>query len=198
MKLVAISSTLTITRKSLEKFLGRVFHAIKCTEGARRFTSRLLALFGRTSYGQQTFIDPAARADVRWLAEFLPKFNGVSIIKPTTAQLTVEVDACPTGAGGYIQDFGFYHFMFPSSIASLNLCIASLECFNILVAVRLWIKHWHGLVVRFFCDNSAAVCALNSGKANDPLLQPIVRELWLLVSFMTSLWLHATSRVHSW
>ena len=118
--------------------------------------------------------------DVRWLAEFLPKFNGVSIIKPTTAQLSVEVDACPTRAGGYIQDFGFYHFMFPSSIASLNLCIASLECFNILVAVRLWVKHWHGLVILLFCDNSAAVCALNSGKANDPLLQAIVRELWLL------------------
>ena len=32
-------NSVTITRKSLEKFLGRIFHAIKCTEGARRFTS---------------------------------------------------------------------------------------------------------------------------------------------------------------
>ena len=170
----------TVTRKYMEKLLGKIFHAIKCTDGARRFTSRLLALLSRTAYGTHTVIDETALADARWLATFLPSYNGCNIIKPTTAQLVVEVDACPTGAGGYTPSIGYYHLAFPHSIASLQLNIASLECLNNLFAARLWIQHRRGLVVLLFCDNAASVCAINSGRACDPLIQSVIRDLWML------------------
>ena len=131
-------ASLSVTRKFMEKFIGKIFHAIKCTDGARRFTSRLLSLLSRSSYGRQTLIDQEARADATWLAAFLPQYNGTNIIKPSTAQLVIEVDACPTGAGGHIAGVGFYHILFPASITSLPLCIASLECLNILMDHMLY------------------------------------------------------------
>ena len=176
----AFLCSVSVSRKFMEWFIGKIYHAIKCTDSARRFTSRLLALMARTSYGQQTIIDQEAFADAHWLACFLPQYNGTNIIKPTIAQLVIEVDACPTGAGGYIAGVEHYRFQCPPSITSLSLCIASLECFNILISIRLWITRCRGLVVLLFSDNAASVCAINSGRAHDPLLQAILRELWML------------------
>ena len=169
-----------VTRKFMERLLGKIFHAIKCTDGARRFTARLLALLNRTSEGTRTPIDSEARADATWLLAFLPRFNGTTIIKPTTAQVMVEVDACLQGAGGLYIGQEYYHFRFPSSILQCGLSISSLECLNLLVATRIWIAQWAGKVVLVFCDNAAAICAINSGRAQDPILQGAIRELWLL------------------
>ena len=52
--------SIIVNKMSMEKFLGRIFHTIKCTEGARRFTARLLALLGRATYDQHTVIDPSS------------------------------------------------------------------------------------------------------------------------------------------
>ena len=164
--------SVSVMKKFMERFIGKIFHAIKCTDGARRFTSRLL-LMAWTLYGKQTLIDQEAFADARWLARFLPQYNGTNIIKTTTAQLVI-------GAGGHINGVAFYHFMFPPSITSLPLCIASLECLNILISIRLWISKRRGLVVLLFSNNAAYVCAITSGRAHDPLIQAILRELWML------------------
>ena len=63
---------------------------------------------------------------------------------------------------------------------NVRVSIASLEAFNVLVALRLWGPEWSGEKVLIFCDNWATVCAVNSGAATDPLIRAIIRELWWL------------------
>ena len=109
---------------------------------------------------------------------FLPAFNGVSLIKPETAELVAQVDACLQGAGGICASCGFYKFTFPEGIVDCHFTISSLECFNILVALRLWALDWQGRHVLLYSDNWSAVCAANSGAATDPLIRAVVRELW--------------------
>ena len=46
------------------------------------------------------YITPEARLDASWLMRFLPVFNGVTLMKPGTAERVCFVDACLTGGGG--------------------------------------------------------------------------------------------------
>ena len=41
---------------------------------------------------------------------------------------------------------------------------------------------WKGLTVLIFSDNWATVCAMQSGRAQDPLIRSVMREAWLLAA----------------
>ena len=96
--------------------------------------------------------------------------------------MVVQVDACPTGAGGTCSGLGFYALPFPIGITSLSLSIASLECFNVLIPCRLWGPAWAGKHILLYSDNAATVAAVNSGAAHDPLIRASVREMWLIAA----------------
>ena len=53
---------------------------------------------------------------------------------------------------------------------------------NILVALKLFCKNWAKQVVRLFCDNSAMVQVLQSGRTKDPYLAACARNVWLLAA----------------
>ena len=165
-------------KQFMQSFMGKVFHAIKCTHQARRFTARLLDLLRQTNNHHMVPITHDARLDAVWLATFLPAFNGRTIIKPTVAQIVAHVDACLEGAGGHCQQYRYYHFAFPPSILACAFCIAALECYNVLVAVRIWAPRWAGKTVLLYTDNWATVAAAESGAAMEPLMRGAVRELW--------------------
>ena len=83
----------------------------------------------------------------------------------------VEVDSCLEGAGGISQGQGFYSTKFLRYLTDLGLSILSLECLNLLFAVRLWVDSKSGANVLLFCDNMATVCAVGSARAEDPLIR---------------------------
>ena len=171
-----------MTYRHMQSFIGKVFHVTKCSPPARRFTSRMLDLFRAMHDRKTSPISLQAKMDVSWLLAFLSKFNGISLIKSETADHVAQVDACLTGAGGICGSFGYYSLQFPDEINSCAFSISSLECYNILVACRLWVAEWSGKHVLLYSDNSAAVCALNSGTANDPLIRASIREIWWLIA----------------
>ena len=165
-------------RHSMQSFLGKVFHATRCTEQARRFTGHLFDLLRATSNDRMTLITPEARLEARWLCAFLPCFNGKTLIKPTVAQVIVHVDSCLQGGGGFAKDYGYYHVAYPLAISHCHFGISSLECFNVLIALRLWAPVWQSMTVLLYTDNAATVAAANSGSAQDPLIRSSIRELW--------------------
>ena len=52
---------------------------------------------------------------------------------------------------------------YPDYLQDLGLSISSLECWNLLVAARLWLPALTRSTVLIFCDNWAKVAAINSG-----------------------------------
>ena len=148
------------TLHALQKLLGKLFHATKCTVAARAFLSRLLDLLRVAGTVQLVIITPSARADTYWLLTFLYQFNGLTLIKPSGFQHTASVDSCLKGAGGWCVGLGNYSVEYPEYIQTCDFCIAGLECFNLLMAVRLWIQDWSGCRVEIFCDNWATPRAL--------------------------------------
>ena len=153
----------TVSHKYMERFLGKIFHAIKCCDGARRFTARLLQLLHSAAVSKTATapITPEARLDASWLALFLPAFNCTTLIKSLTADCTVEVDSCLQGGGGLCSNVGYFCVSYPPAITECKFSIASLECLNLLISVRLWKSQWSGKHVLVFSDNWAVVCALH-------------------------------------
>ena len=171
-----------ISLRELQVLVGKLCHVSKCSAPARRFTARLLDLLRQAHRTSPITISPQARLDVAWFLAFLPLFNGVTLIKSDVAQVVAQVDACPRGAGGICTGVGYYAYDFPPSITQCLFSIAALECFNILVACRVWRQDWSGQHVLLYSDNWAAVCAINSGSAMDPLIRGVIRELWLITA----------------
>ena len=81
------------------------------------------------------------------------------------------------GGGGISEGYGFYSIEYPDYIRQWGFCIASLECLNLLFAIRIWAQAWKGLNVLYW-DNMATVCATSSARAEDPLIRGALRELW--------------------
>ena len=131
---------------------------------------------------QTLMITPDAKADVSWFIAFLEKFNGVIRIKPETAQFVAEVDSCLVGGGGVCWGSGFYSLEYPDYIRDLTLSISSLECLNLLFAVRIWATAWSRAHVLIYCDNMATVCAAGSARAEDLIITGALRELWWIAA----------------
>ena len=90
-------------------------------------------------------------------------------------------DSCLTGCGG-MSTSEFFHVEFPPSVLAWFPAIHLLEALGIVVALRLWGRHWRGLRIFVYCDNSAVVSSLNSGRVQDKLLASCLREIWFLAA----------------
>ena len=171
----------SVSHKFMERFLGKVFHAIKCSLGARRFTSRLLQQLHATSASGnlRAPISYEAKLDAAWLAAFLPRFNGSTLIKSTTADLVVEVDSCLKGGGGmrWCDTLGNFRVSYPPTFKLVTFQKSRLNAL-----ICLWQRDWTGRHVLIFSDNWAVVCALQTGRAQEPLIQACMREMWWIAA----------------
>ena len=64
--------------------------------------------------------------------------------------------------------------------AALHYHISFKELFAGLVACSIWAKRWRGCRVQLWCDNQAAVHAVNSRSCRDPAMMRLVRCLFFL------------------
>ena len=92
----------------MQKYLGKLFHVVKCTTSGRAFMSRLLDVLRTASAQQIVEIPPTTKWDAYCFYQFLSAFNGLTLIKPDTAQEVAYVDSCLTGAGGLCEKRGYY------------------------------------------------------------------------------------------
>ena len=174
-------STDTITRNELQKLLGRLFHVSSCAQGSRRFLNRLLDLLKESNQVSRVTISLEAKLDLAWFVNFIPAFNGQSVIRDDTIDFEVAVDSCLTGGGGVAPEAS-YRTTYNDGITSCNFSISSLECYNLLLATRLWVSQWQGKHVAVFCDNAATVSVLTAGRGQDPLMRACAREMWYLAA----------------
>ena len=157
-----------------QRLMVKLIYASKCTHGARAFNSRLLDCIGTLGASEEA-LPVAAVANITW-------FNGITMIKPLTANHVVCVDAYPRGGRGVWWGYEAYGFQIPKYVQGLQLSIGSIECWNLLVVVQACVERWSDKTVLVFTDNWSTTCALNSGRADDPLIRGTLREVWYRVA----------------
>ncbi len=70
-------------------------------------------------------------------------------------------DACLLGCGAWYKEKGFYfHSQFPEFIQQIGLHINAWEMLIIIVATKVWGRHWKGKRIIVNCDNEASVTVI--------------------------------------
>ena len=166
------------TKSQLRQYLGKLFHICQCCPTLRLFVNRMLeTLRAAPDHGYQR-LSPAFKADVHWILQYLPLYNGVQMIPYNpTLPTPIVVDSCLTGGGGHFGDH-IYHVAYPDFVLSQGLNISELEILNALIAIKLWSPLLRNHVVRLLCDNSAAVSILQTGRGRASFMLSCARELW--------------------
>ena len=188
----------TITRKSLQSLLGKLFWVSRVVRLARVFMGRLLQqLRDITGIGDNAKVrlTEDARKDLKWWARYLEHFNGIQMIieeDPFPLELSQLLDkpfdiyagdATPVGGGGWSGD-QYWSRMLPRELQDPSLPIHVKEFWCLIVSARLWGSGWTGRAITMFCDNCAVVDTINHKKPKDPALLSLLREfLFIACSF---------------
>ena len=133
-------SSTCFTKKQLQSLLGKLSFVTACVKPGRIFMARLLnSLRECTQPARHRYpISASMLSDIQWWLDFLPRFNRVSLIKPSSwdfESLNFSTDACLSGGGATCQT-ECISFVFPDCISPDNLHINALELFTIIVSLK--------------------------------------------------------------
>ena len=166
----------TCSKNQLQSLLGSLLFVSKCVKYSRFFLNRLLDTLRSNAKNNIINLDGHFHRDVNWFKKFVEKFNGTTFFDKSLVQGTIYLDACLSGMGAIFEK-QVYHVPTPPDLVGKNIAI--LEMYNILVAIRVWSKHWKGKTIQIFCDNEAVVTVLNTGKTRESLLATISRNIFM-------------------
>lgn len=163
-----------ISKKITQRIAGKINHISKCVPPARLFMARVLAAL-RAAHHQDQVEVGLMKPDLHWVAQFLRKYNGRSIMKPTAPSKIIMADSCLTGGGGTDMTRAY----------ELAHHISTLEAINCLVALRTLLNAAdRNTTVELQCDSESAVAAFAFGRARDPVLLAVCRAAWYLAASM--------------
>ncbi|CAG2210319.1 unnamed protein product [Mytilus edulis] len=140
--------------RELQSILGELHFVSTCVRPGRSFVSRLLNWL-RSAYSSNVVgnghkiyrkIPVEVQKDSLWWHRFLSSYNGVSMMSLEDWSSPDEIfssDACLEGFGA-ITSNQYFHAVFPSDITKDQLHINCLELLAIVVAVKIWGKHFAG------------------------------------------------------
>ena len=170
-----LSKRRAMSTKDLQSIAGRINHIGKACRPARLFMARILAYLRGHPQGYTT-VPNSVKADLRWFVEFLPHYNGISVIPSAQPAFSIEADSCLKG-GGALGDGHCYMFEYQPPLSEGH--ISQLEAVNCMAAIRILLGQRHaGQTVMVECDNSAAVSIFATGKGREGVILACARAIW--------------------
>lgn len=171
-----------ISKKAVQRLIGIINHVARCVDPARLFMARVLAAL-RGAHSAAWVQVAEFRSDLHWFACFLRRYNGRSIIKPSSPAKVILADSCLTGGGGTDMNRA-YELIYSDAFAGPHH-ISTLEAINCLVAMRTLLNSAdRDSTVEIQCDSESAISALAFGRARDPVLLAVCRATGYLSANM--------------
>ena len=169
------------TKKELLSAVGRLVHAAKCVPPGRAFTRRLLDLAGSvTALLHRVRLTAAARADLQWWAEFLPRWSGTFPLLHPDDRDTDAILYTDSSRRGMGACYGgrWWAFPWPAALDETSApSMTFLELIPLLVSCLVWGGAWRGKRVRVFSDNMGVVGCVGRGWSGDHRIMALVRHL---------------------
>lgn len=178
------------TKKDMQRLIGKLQFVAKCIRPGRLFISRLLRWMTSLRDNEFRAIDRETRLDIKFWYDFLPRFNGVSILwhlEVETPDEELASDSCLTGCGAHSKS-QFFHSTFPQFVLQETTNIAQRELLTICATIKTFAHTITGKKITFLCDNLASVQCVNSGRSKDPFMQRVLREI-VFVSAINNCWI---------
>ena len=123
--------------------------------------------------------------DIAWWAEFLPRWDGVSLLYELdwerAERIELFTDACKDGYGAMFGSAWFAGAWSPEQMASAQrrtrYSMPFLELHALVQAAATWGPLWRGKKIIFRCDAHAAVQAIAACRSRDPGMMHLLRTL---------------------
>lgn len=175
-----------VSRKQLERLLGKLQFAGTCIRPGRVFVSRLIDTLKHMPQDEDVLVpmNDHLMKDLWWWHTGMQEHNGVSmmwLMDWTLEEGLAATDSCLTGMGAVLGDQCFRTQLPECIIQDSEWGIAHLELLAIIVFVQVFVDILpkRRLVLR--CDNSAVVSIVNTGRSKNQLLQRCLRWLSYLL-----------------
>ena len=179
------SSRRKVTKRKLLSLIGKLSFAARAVPAGRLFLRRLIDLSTKAKrLHHRISLSCCARADVQWWLDFLPSWNGISLMLQPDWQAAADMDLYTDASGtvGYGAYFQGSWFAETWTEHHRHHSIQWKELFAILAAVAAWGHLWSGKRIRFYCDNQAVVKAWQSKSPKNHNLATLFRKLFMLAA----------------
>ena len=127
-----------VTKKQVQRLVGLLNFAAGWVKPRRIYFSRVLDFL--RNIRKHALVDEGTIKDIHWGKVFSNDFNGVFLImndKWEEPGHMAHCDACLSAIGA-LTDLEFFHFELPAWYRESFMDINQIECFAILIAVRVW------------------------------------------------------------
>jgi hypothetical protein len=133
----------------------------------------------------QVSLPPEVHEDVSWWAEFLPRWNGKSLLYDRAWEdapsIQLVTDACGVGYGGYFGGRWFAGTWSPAVLAMAHtesaISMPFLELLALVIAAGTFGHLWQRKKIQFHCDCQPAVLAVNGQGSRNPRQMHLLRAL---------------------
>ena len=168
------------SKKQLQSLVGKLSWACQVIHGGRPHLRRLLdSIHKLNGPRHRTRITADMKLDLAWWIAFAKIFNGSVPMLDHRNHLSVSIDACSSGAGGFSHGL-LYHLDWTDWPGTEALHINYKEVLALEPAIMSWAPYWQNHVVDIYSDNQAAVSILNKGTCRDPLVMESLRRVFWL------------------
>ena len=160
---------------------GYLQHLAEVLTVGRVYLRRLVASFANRHGEQRVRLSAGAVADLTWWRRILPDCSRLAAMRraPTSADPHVWLDASTSGFGFHTAGVGYYgRWSQEWSAPDINF----LELAAVLAACHRLGSMWAGSPVTFHSDNAAVVHVLSSGRARNPAMQHLLRDIFALAA----------------
>ena len=123
-------------------------------------------------------VEELIKKDLTWWVDFLPLYNGVSILwleKEREPDSTIATDSTLTAVRGF-SGKQYFHMTYLQKVAE-GRNIAQLEMVALILGLQLWGNRASGRCIKMFVDNQVVATVVNTGRSNDRFLQDALREI---------------------
>ena len=128
-------------KKDMQSLIGKLSFVMNCMRAGRIFLSRMIDTIKGNEHNSVILeVDKEFKKDVQWWSDFLPNFDGISLIWLNDTGDTdnfLATDASLQGGGAVCGD-EFFHHNFDEYTLARATNIAQLEMLTLCMAIKMW------------------------------------------------------------
>ena len=168
--------------KEPQSLIGKLSFVTNCVRAGRIFINRLLQVLREMPHDKRCSIKQDILDDLAWWKDFLPGFDGVSILWLQDCMIAdrwLATDSSTVGSGA-VHHNEYIKFKYSQYILETTDHIAQRELYAIMVAIKTWKHELAAKVVRISTDSQISLIAINTEKTRDHFMLHCLREIaWI-------------------
>jgi hypothetical protein len=177
--------------RELQSLTGVLNWACKVVRPGRSYLRRIIDhTTSLADHHTQHPIPRTVQLDIEWWADFMPEWNGVSLLYElewrNAPDINIETDACTTGYGARFGRHWIAGVWTPDQLKAAQtpkgISMPYLELLALTLGVATWAHLWTRLMITFVSDCMPVVHAIGGRSSKSKRMMELIRSLHLIAA----------------